>query len=226
MAVTLTIAKTINGAQIADSLAGGSTGWDIGQVSNTLGYAPYVDRDLNTGHQNIFAYHNAVVDPITDVATYIGVYPGVYGGANPGGAAADYTDLAAMGAADPVNDKNNAAGLSQGLRVDHSGITIGGNPDRFDPTVARVRVYGHDYGVGAVGVDLASAIPMHVDAMVFNNAGTGVDATAPSLGVIGVNGDTALGDTAWIGMRYYLNNLATEGGIMQFGWIWSYSYTA
>jgi len=226
MAVTLTIAKTINGAQIADSLAGGSTGWDIGQVSNTLGYAPYVDRALNTGHQNIFAFHNAVVDPITDVATYIGVFPGVYGGANPGGAAADYTDLVSMGLADPVNDKNNAAGFSQGLRVDHSGITMGSNPDRFDPTVARVRVYGHDYGAGSIGINLASAVPMHVDAMVFNNAGTAVDATAPSVGVIGVNGNTALGDTAWVGMRYYLNNLATEGGIMQFGWIWSYSYTA
>lgn len=226
MAVTLTIAKTINGAQIADSLAGGSTGWDIGQVSNTLGYAPYTDRDLNTGHQNIFAYHNATIDPITDVSTYIGVYPGVYGGANPGGAAGDYSDLVAMGAADPVNDKNNAAGLSQGLRVDHSGITLGSNPDRFDPTVARVRVYGHNYGSGAVGVDLASAIPLHVDALVYDNSGTAVDATAPVTGVIGKAGDTAYGDTAWLGMRFYLNNLATEGGIMQFGWVWSYSYTA
>ena len=131
-----------------------------------------------------------------------------------------------MGAADPVNDKNNAAGLSQGLRVDHSGITMGTNPDRFDPTVARVRVYGHDYGSGAVGVDLASAVPLHVDALVYDNAGTAVDATTPVTGIIGVAGDTVQGDTAWIGMRFYLNNLATEGGIMQFGWVWSYSYTA
>lgn len=226
MAVTLTISKTISGPQIADVLAGGNAGWDIGQVSNTLGYAPYADRDLNTGHQNIFAYHDAVVDPITEVATYIGIYPGVYGGANPGGAAGDIADLIAMGATDPVNDKNNAAGLSQGLRIDHAGIAIAGNPDRFDPTVARVRVYGHNYGSGPVGIDLASAISLHPDSLIFDNAGVAVDATAPSVGVIGVTGDTTLGDTAWVGMRFYLNNLATEGGIMQFGWIWSYSYTA
>lgn len=227
MAVTLTIAKTINGPQIADSLAGGNLGWDIGQVSNTLGYAPYIDRDTNDGWQNIFAFHNAVVDPITEVATYVGVYPGVYGGANPLGAVGDFNDLVAMGAADPVNDKNNAAGLSQGLRVEHSGITLASNPDRFDPTTTpRVAVYGHDYGAGNVGIDLASAIPVHVDAMVYDNAGAAVDATVPQAGVIGVTGDTVLGDTAWLGMRFYLNNLATEGGIMQFGWIWSYSYTA
>jgi hypothetical protein len=226
MAVTLTVSKTINGAQIADALAGGSAGWDIGQVSNTLGYAPYIDKLTNDGWANIFAHHNAVVDPITEVATYIGIFPGIYGGANPAGAAGDISDLIAMGAADPANDKNNAGGLSQGLRIDHAGITIGANPDRFDPSTARVRIYGHDYGAGNVGVDLASAVPLHTDALIWDNGGVATDASAPQTGVIGVTGDTVLGDTAWVGMRFYLNNLATEGGIMQFAWIWSYSYTA
>jgi len=50
MAVVLTISETVTGANVSDSLAGGSTGLDFGQVTNGQ-YAPLISQAANTGHQ-------------------------------------------------------------------------------------------------------------------------------------------------------------------------------
>ena len=109
MAVTLTVSETANGADFSDSLAGGSTGLDLGQVTNGQ-YAPLTLQSANTGHQDIYIYHDAVVDPITDVEFYLAQYSGTYGGAS--SAAADFTTIGNYGAADTGATANNSNGLS------------------------------------------------------------------------------------------------------------------
>lgn len=225
MAVTLTVSKAGGrGAQIADTLAGGDSGWDIGQVVNGR-YQPIDVQSTNTGYADIYAYHDATIDPITEVGTYIDIYPGTYGGAKD--AATDIADLIAMGDATPGLSANNGTGNERGFWIDQRGRSLVGlGLSRFDPSVAQVRVYGQDYGSGQVGVDLATAIPVHVDALAYYNTGAMTDATTPVTGVVGKLNDTVKGDTVWIGSRFYLNTAALDGGIMQWAWVWAYSYTA
>jgi len=229
MAVTLTVSKAGGRGTtiVADTLAGGDLGFDMGQVVNGS-YVPNAgDQTNNAGFFPIYAYHNATKDPITEVGTYIDIYPGSYGGANIGGSSQDIADLIAMGDATPGLSANNGTGNERGFWIDHRGRSLVGlGLSRFDPAVAQVRVYGQDYGSGQVGVDLATAIPIHVDAMAYYNTGTMTDATAPVTGVIGKLNATDTGDTAWMGCRFYLNTAALDGGIMQWAWVWAYSYTA
>ena len=225
MAVTLTVSKAGGrGAQIADSLARGDSGWDIGQVVNGR-YQPITLQSANTGYADIYAYHDATIDPITEVGTYIDIYPGTYGGAKDD--ATDIADLIAMGAATPNLSANNGTGNERGFRIDQRGRSLVGlGLSRFDPSVAQVRTYGHDYGSGAVGISLATAIPVHVDSMAYYNTGAMTDATTPVTATIGKNLNTVLGDTMWIGARFYLHTAALDGGIMQWAWVFAYSYTA
>lgn len=222
MAVALTVSKILNPpTQVADVLAGGSTGYDLGQCINAE-YTPIISKAANTGHADVYLSHDAVFDPITDVKTFIGIYTGVYGGA--ASAAADIATLIAKGQADNENTANNSDGLSSGLRVEHAGISIGSlGASAFLPSRAQVKIYGNN---GTDGIDLASAFDMHVDAMVYNNAGSETDATTPVTGQIGKLGDTVLGDQAHIGIRFYLEDAAPDGGILQWDWIVGYSFTA
>ena len=225
MAVALTISKVLNPpAQVSDALAGGGTGLDLGQVVNGQ-YVPIINQSANTGHQNIFVSHDAVIDPITDVKTYVDDFTVTgfsYGGAD--SAANDIATLIAKGQADNEATANNSDGLSSGFRIEHAGINIAGlGASAFLPSRAQVDIYGND---GTDGIDLASAFPLHVDACVYNNAGSEVDATVPETGKIGVAGDTVLGDTAHVGVRFYLEGNAPDGGILQFAWVWAYSFTA
>ena len=222
MAVNLTVAKTMGGAQVSDSLAGGGTGLDLGQVVNGQ-YVPIINQASNTGHQDVWLSHDATVDPITDVKTYIAEYSaGSYGGAD--SAVNDIATLIAKGQADNEATANNSDGLAAGLRIEHGGIditTLGASA--FLPSRAQVDIYGNS---GTDGVDLASAFDLHVDACVYDNASVETDATAPETGKIGKSGDTALGDYAHVGVRYYLEDAATNGGIIQWDWVVSYSFTA
>jgi len=222
MAVALTVSKVLNPpAAVSDSLAGGGTGIDLGSVVNSQ-YCPIISQPANTGHQAIFLSHDATIDPITDVKTYVGIFSQSYGGA--ASAAADIATLIAKGQADDETTANNSNGLSSGLRIEHAGIGIAGlGASAFLPSRAQVEIYGNS---GTDGIDLASAFPLHVDACVWNNAGTEVDATTPETGKIGVSGDTVLGDTAHVGLRFYLEDAAPDGGILQWDWIIAYSFTA
>ena len=221
MAVALLISKTLTGGAVSDTLAGGYTGIDLGQVINGE-YAPVIDAPSNTGYQDLYVSHDATIDPIQDYKTYIGQYSGVYGGAN--SAVADIATVIAKGQADNELTANNSDGLSSGFRIEHAGISIGSlGASAFLPSRAQVNIYGNN---GTDGIDLASAFDLHVDALVYDNAGVEVDATTPVTGQIGIIGDTVLGDHAHVGVRFYLEDAAPDGGIVQFDFVQSYSFTS
>jgi len=222
MTVAVTISKIINPpTQVSDVLAGGGSGIDLGQVNNGK-FIPLIDQTLNTGHQDVFVSHDAAVDPTTDNKTYVAVFTQTYGGAVT--AAADIATLIAKGQADNEATANNSDGFASGLRIEHGGINIVGlGASAFSPARAQVKIYGND---GTDGIDLASAFSVHQDAMVYNNAGAEVDAITPVLGQIGKVGDTVLGDQAHVGLRFYLEDTAPDGGIIQWDWVLAYSFTA
>ena len=220
MSVSLTISKTLGGAAVSDSLAGGGTGVDLGSVVNGE-YAPIILKSANTGWQSLYIKHNATIDPITAVKTFISPYSQTYGGATT--AAGDYTTVKNKGNASG-NSANNADGLSSGLRIEHDadlGGTLGASA--FNGTRAQVKIYGDNL---TDGIDLASGFTMHQDAMIYNNAGSPVDATTPVAGSIGKTGDTVLGDTAFIKLRFYLETAAPDGGLVQWDLVTSYAFTA
>jgi len=222
MAVNLTISKVLNPpSQVADALAGGGTGLDLGQVVNSE-YTPIISKPSNTGHQDVYVSTNATVDPITDTKTFIDEYSQAYGGA--ASSAADIATMIAKGQADNEATANNSDGLASGYRIEHAGQNIASlGASAFLPSRAQVNIYGNN---GTDGISLASGFDLHVDAMIWNNAGTPVDATTPVTGQIGKSGDTVLGDTAWVGVRFYLEDSAPDGGIIQWDWVWAYSFTA
>jgi hypothetical protein len=221
MSVSLLISKTLTGGAVSDPLAGGSTGLNLGQTINGE-FAPILDQGSNLGHQDLYISHDATIDPIRDFSTYVGIYSGVYGGAN--SAAADIATLIAKGQADNEATANNSDGFSSGLRIEHAGINIGSlGASAFLPSRAQVSIYGNN---GTDGIDLASAFDLHVDALVYDNAGVEQDASAPQTGEIGIIGDSTLGDHAHIGLRFYLEEAAPDGGILQYDFTLSYSFTA
>jgi hypothetical protein len=223
MAVNLTVSKTLTGAQVADVLAGdpGNAGVDLGQVVNGQ-YTPIIDQPSNQGHQDIYVRHDAADDPITDVKTFIGQFSQVYGGADT--AANDIATLIAKGQSDNEGTANNSDGLASGLRVEHSGRTIGAlGASAFLPSRAQVQIYGDN---GTDGIDLASAFTLHEDALVYNDGGSEVDATTPVAGQIGKSGDSVLGDAAHVGLRMYLEDAAPDGGILQWDWVIAFSFTS
>ena len=181
-----------------------------------------ISAPANTGYQDVYISHDATVDPILDVKTFVAIYSQTYGGAN--SAAADIATLIAKGQADNEATANNSDGLSSGLRVEHGGIDIAGlGASAFLPSRPQVDIYGNG---GTDGIDLTSAFNLHVDACVYNNAGTEVDAITPVTGQIGKTGDTILGDQGHIGLRFYLEDAAPDGGILQWDWVLGYSFTA
>jgi hypothetical protein len=224
VSVDLTLSKTLGGSMIADTLAGGSAGLDLGSVVNGE-YAPIISKTSNTGWQSLYIRHNATVDPITSVKSYVAAYSGTYGGAG-ANAAADFATLKAKGLASGAS-ANNADGLSSGLRIEMDadlGGTLG--LSAFEGSRAQVKIYGDGSGSSTDGIDLASAFDLHVDALVYNNAGTAVDATTPVTGKIGKSGDTVLGDVALVKLRYYLESAAPDGGVLQYDHVWAYTFTA
>ncbi len=225
MAVVLTVSKTLSGSGAADSLAGGGSGVDLGSVVNNE-YAPIISKAANTGWQSLYIRHNATIDPITNVGTHIAQYSQTYGGAV--SAAADYATVKSKGNASG-NSANNNDGLSSGLRIEHDadlGGTLGASA--FDGTRAQVKIYGDNL---TDGTTLATKFSLHVDALIYDAAvhgtpGTAVDATTPVTGKIGKDGDSVLGDHALVKLRFYLENAAPDGGVLQWDWVVSYSFTA
>lgn len=231
MAVNLRVSKLLTntgpdlGPAVSDVLSGGGTGIDLGQVVNGA-YAPITSQPANTGHQNIFFGHDATVDPITDCKTFIAQFTQTYGGPPSSSPAADIATLISQGQSDNELTANNSDGLSSGLRIEHDGrqtanLVLGAAA--FLPARAQVKIYGNG---GTQGIDLASAFALHVDAMSYNNAGAEVDATTPQTSKIGKIGDTVLGDRAHVAIRFYLEATAPDGGIIQWDYVFAYSFTA
>lgn len=219
MAVTLTVSKTLGGSAVGDALAGGGTGVDLGSVVNGE-YTPIILKSANTGWQSIYIRHNATIDPITSVKTFIAQFSQTYGGAQT--AATDFTTMQTKGAGSS-NSANNADGNGAGLRIEHDADIPGTlGLSAFDGTRAQVKIYGKS----SQGVSLATGYDLHVDALIYNNAGTPVDATTPVTGQIGKSGDTVKGDVAFVKLRFYLENAAPDGGVIQWDWVIAYSFTA
>lgn len=222
MAVSLTVSETIDGSAVADALAGGGTGVDLGSVINSS-FAPVTDKSLNQGKQDLYIRHDAVTDEITDTGTFIqefGTGTGfTYGGAQT--AAADFTTLKSLGNASG-SSKNNADGLSGGLWIDMDFDS--NDTTRFDqasfPSV--VKIYGDN---GTDGQDLASAFDIETAGMVYDAPGE-TAATAPQTGKIGISTDTALGTNFHAQLRIYLPTTHPDGGIIQWEWVIKYSFTA
>jgi len=244
MAVLLTVSDVaLDGAAASDSLAGGGTGVDLGSVVNGS-YAPIGGGGPadNSGRQDIWIRHDATIDPITDVKTFIQTF-GVGTGFTYGGADSAANDIVTM--LDTLGDnsgesKNNADDLSGGLWIDMDtdvttinqfDFATNGIPKAGNDTV---EIYGRGGGTtNGAGSDLANAIDMAADAMVIDSdqsqGGDGTNGyipTAPELGKIGKDGDTALGDNAHIGLRIQLLGSFTNGGIVQWEWVAAYSFTA
>lgn len=223
MAVTLVVSETVTGAEVADVLAGADTGQDYGQVVSGS-YTPVILQSANTGAQDMYLYHDATVDPITDVKSYVAIFSGTYGGANT--AAADFTTLSNYGSADSGATKNNSDGFSRGLHMDMDWqVSTANQFDYSRETTGQMRIYGKTYTTPN-GLSLALAFSLHADACSYWNGSTEVDAGTPVTGKIGKAADAVLGNRGHVKDRFYLNSGATEGGILQFDRVWAYSYTA
>ena len=246
MAVVLTVSETINGAAVADALATPgplNTGVDFGSVVNGS-YAPVTVQVDNTGRQDLFIRHNAVIDPITSLKSYMQAY-GVgtgYGYAGADSASNDFTALKALGNASGES-KNNANGLSGGLWIDQNAIladvaastqfdfatngieSIGGSNGGDDT----VRIYGDNLVDGLI----ATPFNAHSKSMVIaSNQGHGGDGVngyvpnGPATGIVGKSGDTTYGDNSHAKLRIFVRSATVNGGIVQWEWVLSYSYTA
>jgi hypothetical protein len=223
MAVTLTVSETITGANASDSLSGGSTGLDLGQATNGQ-YSPIILQSANTGHQDLFLRHDAVVDPITDVKFYIAQFSGVYGGAT--SAAADFTTVGNYGAADAGTTTNNGDGLSRGSHIDMSwDVSTASQFGYSREASGQKRIFGKSYS-GNTGLSIALAFDLHVDACSYWNGASEVDATLPVTGKIGKSTDTVLGNRGHIRNRFYLHTAETNGGVVQYDTVCSFAYTA
>lgn len=218
--VTLTVSETFLGAAFNDALAGGGSGIDLGSVINGA-YTPLVDQPTNDGQQNVFIRHNATIDPIEDVKTFIQQFSQTYGGADT--PANDLATLVAKGQASSSSDANNDDGLAGGLHIEMQWNVSQAN--QFEPSRIgnQVRIYGD---AGTDGISLASAFDMIAAAMVRNNAGNEAAPSAAVLGKIGKSGDTVLGEAAHVRLRFFLEQAASTGGIIQFDWVIAYSFTA
>ena len=93
MPVNVTFSKTAGGVAIADSLQGGGSGLDHGNVTN----------GSSTGIQEVFIRHNGA-NEITDCKFWIAPYSGVYGGGT--SASLDLAEILSWGVS------------NEGLRID------------------------------------------------------------------------------------------------------------
>ena len=225
--VTLKITATPSAStDIADGLAGGDSGADLGQASNGS-YSPLVGaQGDNGGSKDLYLQHDATVDPITNVAFYLSQFTGTYGGPASGSPSADLNTLLQQGIDDAGGNANNADGLSSGLHMDMSYNVSTAN--QFAPareSTGQKRIFGKTYAALQLGIQ-ANPITMHEDAAFYWNGSIKAAPSAPEAGKVGKSSDTVLGNRAQIRLRYYLPTSASIGGILQWAWTTIFSYTA
>lgn len=231
MAVLLTVSETLGGSEVADSLAGGGTGVDLGQVVNGQ-YAPITDQTLNTGAQVLYLRHNATIDPITNLKIYMDNYSRTgftYGGAVT--SLSDYNTLKAEGSASAVTaaEKNNSTGLAGGVWMEMQRDVATSN--QFDIATARGLDAGSKYvkifGKSAAGIDEATAFDVIKESCLYTPDNSAENAaSAPVDGKIGIETDTVLGNRSKLRFRIYLREAFADGGIFQFALVARFSYTA
>lgn len=244
MAVSLTISKMISGAAAADTLAGGGTGLDLGNVTNAQ-YAPIISQSANTGHQDLFVRSNSSVDPVTNVKMYLSDYADTgftWGGGNVS-SASDLATILALGAA-TGSSKNNNDGLSGGVWIEQDWLASTAN--QFDLTTrpSRVLVFGKNGTSGVTtggvtspdnsgknGSSQSLAFDVCADANSYWNGSSEVDATAPVNGQLAGTGQlvatqSSLGNRLHFKKRVYIPSNFAEGGIFQYTQAFQFSFTA
>ena len=221
MAVSIIASETLDGAQVSDSIQGGGSGADLGQVG-TGSYSPLTNKTSNQGHFDLFVRHDGLL-PIYGVTTFIQPMgegtPYSYGGGN--SAAGDFASMKSMGNVSG-NSKNNADGMSGGLWVDMDWDA--GDATRFDQAnfPSFVKIYGDN---NTDGISLNSGFPVIKEAMVYGVAGVETQPSAPVDGKIGAQGSPlVLGDNAHLKLRQYLRSDFASNGYFQFEYVIAYSY--
>lgn len=221
MTVNIVIAESLDGAQISDTLQGGGTGLDLGQVG-TASWTPVVSKTANTGHQDLYIQHDGAL-PIFGLALFIqqmSVGTGhPYGGGD--SAADDYAAMIAMGNTSG-SSKNNADGLSSGLWVDMDWNAS--DATRFDQAnfPSLVKIFGDN---NTDGISISSAFLVAAEAMVYNNGGTEDSPSGPVAGKVGASvAPTVFGDAAHVKLRQYLEQNFGQNGYFQFELVAAYSY--
>jgi len=222
MVVSLIASESVDGSAVNDLLAGGGSnfGVDMGQVANNS-YSPLIDKSNNTGAKSVFIRHDAVTDPISALAIYMqefGVGSGYpYGGG--ASAASDFTTMKALGAASGVS-KNNADGNSGGLWMEMEADVSTTNQFDAGGRSTFVKIFGK----ASQGQDLASAIPLLKEGMVYDSGGQ-TNATNPVDGYLGKTGDTVLGDNCLTKFRSQIPNSFLQANIIQWELVWTYAFT-
>lgn len=226
MAVALTVSETVAGSGLSDSLVGGETGVDLGNVTNGA-YVPLgTSQATNDGKQFLYIRHNAVTDPITSVKIYLdSITPALTGGNTYGGAktaAQDKTDILGMGQSSG-SDKTNSDGLSGGVWMDMDYLVNDTNRFNQGTRPTQVKIFGDS---GTDGISAASAFTLHQDSMLYWNGSSEVDATTPVAGSIGRSTDTVLGNRSKLQFRFYVASAWPDGGYVQWSKAIVYSFTA
>lgn len=240
MAVSLIVSKTITGSAVADTLSGGGTGLDYGNVTNGS-YAPVTLQSANTGSQDFFVRANSSVDPVTAVKLYIVDYTTTgftWGGGNVS-SAADLSAITSMGASTGTS-KNNSDGLSSGVWTEIDWVASTTNQFDLATRPSRVLVYGKN-GVSAVtgspdnsaknGTSASLAFDVGADANSYYNGSSEIDATAPVNGQLAGTGQltgtqASLGNRLHLRNRIYIATAFADGGIFQVAHAISFSFTA
>ena len=226
MAVALTVAETATGTGLTDTLIGGETGVDLGNVTNGA-YVPLgTSQATNDGRQLFYIKHNATVDPITDVKIYLdSITPALTGGNTYGGAktaAQDKTDLLGMGNSSG-SDRTNSDGLSSGVWLEMDYLVNDTNRFNVGTRPTLVKLFGDN---GTDGIDEASAFTLHQDSMLYWNGSSEIDATTPVAGTIGKSTDAVLGNRSKLQFRLYIPSAWPDGGYIQWSQSLVYSFTA
>lgn len=251
MTVSLTISETLDGPAVNDVLATpgpDNRGVDFGNVINGA-YAPLTNKSDNTGRKDLFIRHDAVVDPVTNFKTGIQEY-GVgtgFGYAGADSAPNDFSNKLKAQGNTSGSSKNNADGNSGGLWIDMNALladtpasaqfdhaTNGINSAGSNGGDDTVRIYGDENQDGLIeGGDLTKTFQVVSEAMVIDadqaqggGATNGWIPTGPVDGNIGKDGDTVLGDNAHIKLRVYARSDSIDGGIVQFEYVFIYSFTS
>jgi hypothetical protein len=235
MAVSLIVsaAKAATPTDIADTLAGGGTGIDFGQVVNGQ-YAPLIDQTLNQGAKTVFLSHNATFDPITNLKLYIDSYAATgftYGGAV--NAALDYNAIKAQGAASS-SSKNNADGNSGGIWMEMQRDVTETN--QFDASrvsgANHVRIFnkapsGSAFDALLLGVTEGGAFTIGSASMLYSPDNSAENAPSAAVnGQLGKSTDSVLGNYSKLRFRSYLRDDFPDGGIFQWAFVFTFSFTA
>lgn len=234
MAVSLFVSPTLAGSsttapsEFSDSLAGGGTGINLGQVANGL-YAPIVDQATNDGAQTVYLSHNATIDPVTDLKVFISQYSQTYGGAV--SSLSDYTKIKAEGqtSTSGTGDKNNSNGTSSGIWIDFDADVSQSNQFDIATRPSDVKIFGKSN----LGIDATSAYAFPASSAVYaaTSASEAIP-SAPVAGKIGKSSETGFGGNAELGnrakfrTRVYLRSAFPDGGVFQVDYSIRYSFTA